>query len=70
MKTIEGNNKRFVVINSTNYNEDNNYSVKVVDSNELAEIGFDKENMLKLSTMKVDDLCYTDYVGCYVIRIA
>ena len=70
MKKIQGNNKMFVVINSTKYNEDNNYSVQVANLNELAELGFDKEQREKLDEAKVDDLMFTDYTGCYVIRIA
>lgn len=70
MKKIQGNNKMFVVINSTNYNNDNNYSVQVANLSELAELGFDKEQRNKLDEADVDDLMFTDYTGCYVIRIA
>ena len=70
MKKINGDVKVYCLINSSTYNGDGNYQVVVGNLNEMAELGFDEEKIKKLSKMKVDSLCYTDFNGCYVIRIA
>lgn len=71
MKEINGNVKMFVIINTTNYNKDGKYGVTVCNFEELFELGFDeREDKKKLDDMEVDDLILTDYVGCYVMRIA
>ena len=71
MKKVNGNVKMFVIINTTNYNEDGKYGVTICNFVELFELGFDeKEDKQKLDDMEVDDLILTDYVGCYVMRIA
>lgn len=43
--TVDGevlnNEKRFVIVNCTNYNEDNKYHFTICSLNELEEYGFD-----------------------------
>jgi hypothetical protein len=70
MKKINGNVKMFCLINTTNYNNDGKYNVNVCNFDELFQLGFDESDKKKLDNMEVDDLSYTDFVGCYVIRIA
>ena len=70
MKNINGNIKMFCLINTTKYNNDGRYNVNVCNFDELFLLGFDESDREKLENMEVDDLIYTDYVGCYLIRIA
>ena len=71
MKTIGGSvEKVFAVINTTNYNDDGKYAVTIAKMSELPDLGFDAEEINKLDNVEVDTLMTTDYVGCYVIRIA
>ena len=71
MKVIEGSvEKVFAVINTTNYNDDGKYAVTIAKMSELPEVGFDAEEINKLDNVEVDTLMITDYVGCYVMRIA
>ena len=71
MKIIEGSLKMFCLINSTNYNNDNNYSVIVGNLTDMVEKGFtDDEDIKALDMLEVDEALPTDYKGCYVIRIA
>ena len=71
MKIIEGSLKMFCLINSTNYNNDNNYSVIVGNLTDMVERGFiDDEDIKMLDMLEVDEVMHTDYKGCYVIRIA
>ena len=71
MKVIEGSvEKVFAVINTTKYNDDGKYAVTIAKMSELPDLGFDAEEINKLDNVEVDTLMTTDYVGCYVIRIA
>ena len=71
MKVIEGNvEKVFAVINTTNYNDDGKYAVTIAKMSELSEVGFDANEINKLDNVDVDTLMTTDFVGCYVMRIA
>ena len=71
MKTIEGSvEKVFAVINTTKYNDDGKYAVTIAKMSELPDLGFDAEEINKLDNVEVDTLMITDYVGCYVMRIA
>ena len=71
MKTIEGSvEKVFVVINTTNYNNDGKYCVTIAKMSEMDDVGLRKDELSKLDNMDIDALCTTDYVGCYVMRIA
>ena len=71
MKTIEGSvEKVFAVINTTNYNDDGKYAVTIAKMPELPEVGFNADEINKLDNVEVDTLMITDYVGCYVMRIA
>lgn len=71
MKEIAGNIKMFVLINTTNYNKDGEYSVTVGNLNEMKELGFDTEEEINaLDMLEVDSMITTDFVGCYVMRIA
>ena len=71
MKVIEGSvEKVFAVINTTNYNDDGKYAVTIAKMSELPEVGFNADEINKLDNVEVDTLMITDYVGCYVMRIA
>ena len=71
MKVIEGSvEKVFAVINTTNYNDDGKYAVTIAKMSELPEVGFNADEINKLDDIEVDGLMTTDYVGCYVMRIA
>ncbi len=71
MKVIEGSvEKVFAVINTTNYNDDGKYAVTIAKMSELPEVGFNADEINKLDDIVVDALITTDYVGCYVMRIA
>ena len=71
MKTIEGSvEKVFAVINTTKYNDDGKYAVTIAKMSELPDLGFDAEEINKLDNVEVDTLMTTDYVGCYVMRLA
>lgn len=72
MKTIEGGiEKVFVMINSTNYNNDGKYCIHIGNLAEMAELGMNtSEDVNELNNLDVDGVALTDYKGCYVIRIA
>ena len=71
MKQVAGNVKMFVLINTTNYNNDGKYCVSIGNLNEMKELGFTTEEEIRtLDRLEVDELATTDFVGCYVIRIA
>ena len=71
MKRIDGSIENvYVVINTTNYNNDGKYAVTTAKLSEMAELGFGVDELKKLSKMEVDEIGTTDFVGCYVMRIA
>lgn len=78
-QNIFGNIRRYAVINTTEYNEDGNYSIQVVDFDALDGLGVsDKETVTRVSDktemlvseLNVGDIAQTDFVGAYVMRIA
>lgn len=62
--------KRFVIINTTSYNNDGQYGVTVVDTKGLVENGVSEKDAKEIADGKVNSLFLTDYVGCYIMRIA
>lgn len=85
MKRIEKDTRRFLVINTTEYNGDGRYAVTDVEYSELKGMGFDEEEMgwidelsvgdrLGVSKKDVDreqlDLNAFTYIGVYVMRVA
>ena len=71
MKRIDGSiEKVYVVINTTKYNNDGKYAVTTAKLSEMTELGFGVDALKKLSKMEVDEIGTTDFVGCYVMRIA
>lgn len=72
IKTIEGSvDKVFVMINSTNYNNDGNYCVNVGHLDDMVKLGItDQKQIEALDKLAIDEVAMTDFVGCYVIRIA
>ena len=78
-QNIFGDIRRFAVINTTEYNEDGNYAIQVVDFDGLEGLGVnDKETVTRVSDktemfvseLAVGDIAETDYKGAYVMRIA
>lgn len=78
-QNIFGDIRRFAVINTTEYNNDGNYAIQVVDFDALEGLGVnDKEkvtrvsdkNEMFVSELAVGDIAETDYKGAYVMRIA
>lgn len=78
-QNIFGDIRRFAVINTTEYNNDGNYAVQVVDYDGLEGLGVnDKEKVTRVSDkaemfvseLAVGDIAETDYKGAYVMRIA
>ena len=78
-QNIFGDIRRFAVINTTEYNEDGNYAIQVVDFDALEGLGVnDKETVTRVSDktemfvseLAVGDIAETDYKGAYVMRIA
>lgn len=76
---IEGDVRRYAVINTTEYNEDGRYGIQVSDYDGLRELGvnYDDEiaivgsgNFCRVVDMKVGDVATTDYVGAYLMRLA
>lgn len=84
MKEISGTCKKvFAIINTTEYNNDGSYSVKVVEETELQEFGFvsgmkeeiyikgmplDRPHLIK--DMDVNDVAECNESGCLLVRIA
>lgn len=72
MKEISGDTRVFVVINTTEYNNDGKWGVTTVAFNELESIGFNFAEDVK----RIDDLLVGEmlnefcYRGVIVIRIA
>lgn len=72
--TIDGdvfeNEKRFAIINTTDYNMDNTYSFTICTKDELEEYGFEYDEIEKADELNVNEFMQTDYVGALLIRIA
>lgn len=78
-KAIFGDIRKFAVINTTEYNNDGNYAVQVVDYDGLEGLGInERETLLRVSDneelfvgdLNIGDLATTDFKGAYVMRIA
>ena len=78
-QNIFGDIRKFAVINTTEYNEDGNYAIQVVDFDGLEGLGVnDKETVTRVSDktemfvseLAVGDIAQTDFKGAYVMRIA
>ena len=78
-QNIFGDIRKFAVINTTEYNEDGNYAIQVVDFDGLEGLGVnDKETVTRVSDktemfvseLAVGDIAETDFKGAYVMRIA
>ena len=79
-KSIDGDVRRFIIINTTEYNGDGKYGVIDCSYNELADYGFrpDDETDLTINNryVKADDMGIgevaesTSYRGAYLMRIA
>lgn len=78
-KAIFGDIRKFAVINTTEYNNDGNYAVQVVDYDGLEGLGInERETIVRVSDneelfvgdLNIGDLATTDFKGAYVMRIA
>lgn len=78
-KAIFGDIRKFAVINTTEYNNDGNYAVQVVDYDGLEGLGInEREAIVRVSDneelfvgdLNIGDLATTDFKGAYVMRIA
>lgn len=78
-KAIFGDIRKFAVINTTEYNNDGNYAVQVVDYDGLEGLGInERETLMRVSDneelfvgdLNIGDLATTDFKGAYVMRIA
>lgn len=79
---IDGDVRRFLIINTTEYNEDGKYGVIDCSYYELDDYGFDVEGddeLMRLNTekfIKIDDMAVgevaesTSFRGAYVMRVA
>lgn len=83
MKEISGFSERvFALINTTEYNGDGKYSVKVINETELTDLGFQEgieedviirgytNRSVKVKDMDVSDVADTEYTGCLLVRLA
>lgn len=72
--TVDGdvfeNEKRFTIINTTDYNMDNTYSFTICTKDELEEYGFEYDEIEKADKLNVSEFMQTDCVGAVLIRIA
>lgn len=68
---MKGDTRVFAVINTTDYNNDNRWSVVTVGIDDLSDLGFDAEAIERIDGMNVggmlDDF---DFLGVIVIRVA
>lgn len=82
MRQIDGDIRRFILINTTEYNEDGKYGVIDCSYNELEDYGYDKDandEILRVNTdkfIKIDDMVVgdigesTNFNGAYIMRVA
>lgn len=78
-KSIFGDIRKFAVINTTEYNNDGNYAVQVVDYDGLEGLGINEKELVSrvsdnedvfVEDLNVGDIATTDFKGAYVMRIA
>lgn len=72
-KTVD--TRRFLVINTVEYNEDGKYTVQDTDFEGLAFLGFDPEELALIDTIGVGRMLggkgeFAPYEGVYVMRVA
>ena len=70
MKTINGDTRRYLLINTTRYNDDGKYSVIDCGYAELFELGSNIEDKKMIDRLEVDSILTTDFVGAYLMRVA
>ena len=79
--TIIGNVKRFLSINTTEYNNDGEYVIRDLDRTELVNFGWDNyddeeyptytgSKMMKIDDMGVGTIICANEKGAYLMRIA
>ncbi len=75
--TISGNNKTFLLVNTTDYNKDSKWTVNATDMVGLKNLGVDldddyyfkiNDDYLKIDEMKIGDVLILD-IGCYLMRV-
>jgi len=72
----KGDTRRFLVINTTDYNGDNTYTVQETDLAGTVELGFDgTDEQSLIKKMNVGDVLghdneFAPYIGVYVMRVA
>lgn len=68
---IKGDTRVFVVINTTEYNEDNRWSVITARIDDLKDLGFDLVEVERIDGLNVGGILTNfDFHGAIVIRIA
>lgn len=71
MQTIGGDTRAFAVINTTEYNADTNWSVSMAQLHELADLGFDTDEVARIDRLAVGEITKEfDFQGVIVIRVA
>jgi hypothetical protein len=65
---IKGNNKVYIIVNTIDFNKDNNYSVMDCSYADLANYGI-SDNQDAIFNMKVGQVSNVEK-GCYVMRVA
>lgn len=68
---MKGDTRVFVVINTTDYNEDHRWSVVNAEIDDLAGLGFDEVEIERIDGLNVGGILNDfDFNGVIVIRIA
>lgn len=74
MEVLKGNveegEKKFAVINTTDYNMDGNYSIIVFGIEDAGKLGFDEEETKRIDALGIGDQAMFEYgVDAQVIRL-
>ncbi len=70
MERIENDTRHFLVINTTEYNEDGRYSVADAQFDELEGLGFDQDEIWNsIALLSVGETCHPDK-GVIVLRVS
>lgn len=70
---IYGDVRRFLVVNTTEYNNDGKYGVQDTDFSHLTDLGFNsKEELDAINNLEVGQMIggIFDFNGVYVMRVA
>lgn len=68
---MTGDTRVFVVINTTEYNEDNRWSVNTASIDDLNDLGFDLVEVERIDGLNVGGILTDfDFHGVIVIRVA